>query len=246
MTTDTHLSGKRRRKIQAVLAGGVVLGLGAALTLANWTAGQFAWGNFGAAGELSAESNSTPFGSDGGAFRHDSWFDHYSAENAAELQLDVAGINNNWSDTARFGIRLAEDSESLSGEITNITVESSGINAEHISYELYQMPPMTSPEMASEEFSHSLACRNPQDIVDGGGQLVAQGDSLNEGLAEEDGLPDLDFSLIFVDDGAPVSQWNSRIQHFCFYFEASDSLIPAGQAQATWQFHVESQTADSE
>ncbi|SFH86076.1 hypothetical protein E3O11_09355 [Cryobacterium levicorallinum] len=41
---------KRNRRIRAVLAGGLVLGLGAAVTLAAWNDSEFARGSFAASG----------------------------------------------------------------------------------------------------------------------------------------------------------------------------------------------------
>jgi len=59
---DAGLGSSRRRKASAILAGGLVLGVGAAITLAAWNDSEFATGTFGS-GEFGIEGST-----DGTAF----------------------------------------------------------------------------------------------------------------------------------------------------------------------------------
>ncbi|MBB1025591.1 MULTISPECIES: SipW-dependent-type signal peptide-containing protein [unclassified Dietzia] len=78
----------RRRRVRALLAGGLVLGLGAAGTLAAWTDSEFARGVF-TSGQFNIqgnESTSTPPA-------NGTWTDHYTAAGAAQLQFST-GFNS--------------------------------------------------------------------------------------------------------------------------------------------------------
>ncbi|WP_306892896.1 SipW-dependent-type signal peptide-containing protein [Agromyces albus] len=63
-TAQVNASG-RRRKAMAVIAGGLVLGVGAAITLAAWNDSEFATGSFGSGTfDLEGSTNGTTFSSD--------------------------------------------------------------------------------------------------------------------------------------------------------------------------------------
>jgi predicted ribosomally synthesized peptide with SipW-like signal peptide len=64
-TTTRAGGGDRRRKIMAIIAGGLVLGVGAAITLAAWNDSEFANGTFGS-GSFDLEGST-----DGAAFTSD-------------------------------------------------------------------------------------------------------------------------------------------------------------------------------
>ena len=76
-------SSTRSRKFKAVLAGGIVLGVGAAVTLAAWTDNEWAEGTFGA-GSFNVEGST-----DGSDFA-----DHESSGGAAALTFDLDGGDN--------------------------------------------------------------------------------------------------------------------------------------------------------
>ncbi|MDN6456357.1 MAG: SipW-dependent-type signal peptide-containing protein, partial [Yaniella sp.] len=128
-------SGKpsRRRKIQALLAGGTVLGVGALVTLAAWTDDEFALGEFGA----------SSFNLEGTAVAADAdYTEHDGAEGAATLTFDTDALNMVPEQTvyAPFWVRLDADTN-VDGTIeaeTGISVASaSGENAENLSLEVY-------------------------------------------------------------------------------------------------------------
>lgn len=88
----------RSRKVRAILAGGLVLGIGAAITLAAWTDNEFATGTF-TAGQFNLQGST-----DGSTYA-----DHNSSAGAAALSFST-GFNNmspNQTVYAGFWLRLA-------------------------------------------------------------------------------------------------------------------------------------------
>ncbi|MDL9978994.1 SipW-dependent-type signal peptide-containing protein [Microbacterium candidum] len=88
----------RGRKVRAILAGGLVLGIGAAITLAAWTDDEFAKGTF-TAGQFNLQ----------GATDGSTYADHNSSAGAAALSFST-GFNNmspNQTVYAGFWLRLA-------------------------------------------------------------------------------------------------------------------------------------------
>lgn len=73
-SAPTEMKTTRRRKAQAVTAGGIVLGIGAIVTLAAWNDSEFAEGLFGS-GDFNLEVST-----DGEDFT-----DHYPEDGAAQL-----------------------------------------------------------------------------------------------------------------------------------------------------------------
>lgn len=100
--SDTQPQKNTSRKVKALLAGGLVLGVGAAVTLAAWTDQEWAQGIFGT-GSFNIESST-----DGTDFN-----DNESEGDAAALTFDMpASENLSPGDTvaAPFVLRLAADS----------------------------------------------------------------------------------------------------------------------------------------
>jgi predicted ribosomally synthesized peptide with SipW-like signal peptide len=89
----------RSKKIRALLAGGLVLGVGAAITLANWNDSEFALGEFGS-GSFNLEGST-----DGSAYG-----EHPSTA-AAPLSFSVDAANLSPGDvvSAPFAVRLDAD-----------------------------------------------------------------------------------------------------------------------------------------
>lgn len=112
------------RKVRAVLAGGLVLGVGAAITLAAWNDSEFATGTF-TAGQFNLEGSET----DGTTFT-----EHATSDTAATLGF-TAPLAGNLSPTdvvyAPFAVRLAAgttspanvvvSADSSTGTVTNLT-----------------------------------------------------------------------------------------------------------------------------
>ncbi len=106
-----------RRKVLAILAGGAVLGVGAALTLAAWNDSEFARGEFGA-GTFVFQ----------GSTNGSTWNDHATTETAATLSFQVGADNLAPGDDvyAAYALRVTGDYDAtlesvapvISGDLT--------------------------------------------------------------------------------------------------------------------------------
>lgn len=126
-----------QRKVLAVLAGGLVLGVGTAVTLAVWNDSEFANGTF-TAGTFNLEGST-----DGTAYA-----DHNSAGTAATLAFTLpAGLVGNMSPTssvyAGFWVRLAAGTTSGANLVADGTTADAAAtsNSDHLSYSIYQLAP---------------------------------------------------------------------------------------------------------
>lgn len=102
--TASSAPASRARKVRAVLAGGLVLGVGAAITLAAWNDSEFATGQF-EAGTFNLE----------GSVDGEGFTEHASEEAAAPLAFSVNSSNLSPGDSvsAPFAVRL--DAETTHG-----------------------------------------------------------------------------------------------------------------------------------
>lgn len=120
-----------QRKVLAILAGGLVLGVGTAVTLAAWNDSEFANGTF-TAGSFNLEGSATSAVA--------GWGEHDTAPGAAlTFTLPLAG-NMSPSDVvyAPFWVRL--DSTTTSDATVTTSLESgTGANAANISYAVYAL-----------------------------------------------------------------------------------------------------------
>ncbi|WP_431710409.1 SipW-dependent-type signal peptide-containing protein [Glutamicibacter uratoxydans] len=120
-TTRKHTS----RKVKALLAGGLVLGVGAAVTLAAWTDTEWATGNF-SAGTFGIEGST-----DGAAYD-----DHETVGEAATLTFNLTGGENlspGDVTSAPFALRtIVGTSYGASVELTSAV--SDGPNAANLTY----------------------------------------------------------------------------------------------------------------
>lgn len=134
MTDASAASGKTtaRRRVQAVLAGGLVLGVGAAVTLASWNDSEFADGIFGSAA-FNLEGST-----DG-----ETYTDHASADAAATLDFSADNMTPGQTVHTPFWVRLDPDT-TVDGTIEaadgiGITT-SEGTNTANLSYEVTADP----------------------------------------------------------------------------------------------------------
>lgn len=122
----------RRRKVQAVMAGGLVLGVGAVVTLAAWNDSEFAEGIFGAA-DFNLQGST-----DGVVFE-----DHETEDAAATMDFAADNIIPGETVYAPFSVRLDADT-TVGGTIEEENgievVASEGDNVEHLSYSVYAGP----------------------------------------------------------------------------------------------------------
>ena len=119
----------KRRKVLAILAGGLVLGVGTALTLAAWNDSEFATGDF-AAGSFNLEG--TP------DLENVEFTDNDTAPGASlEFTLPLAD-NLAPEDTvyAGFWVRLDADTTSPA-DLAAVDIAGSGGNAAHLSYTVH-------------------------------------------------------------------------------------------------------------
>lgn len=129
--TDTKT---RRRKVLAVTAGGVVLGVGAAMVLAAWTDSEFATGEFGA-GSFNLEGSTTS--------ASEGYSDHATDANPAELEFTLPLATNLAPDDVVYAplwVRLDADTTSPA-TLAGTGAVGSGANAQHLAYEIYAIGP---------------------------------------------------------------------------------------------------------
>ncbi|MFE5775798.1 SipW-dependent-type signal peptide-containing protein [Brachybacterium sp. NPDC056505] len=112
----------RSKKVRAVLAGGLVLGIGAAVTLAAWNDSEYARGDFSAgAFDLEGSTDGADYG------------EHPAADSAAALafSVDPSNLAPGDSVSAPFAVRLDDTTTydavvdvlatSTSGDVSNLT-----------------------------------------------------------------------------------------------------------------------------
>jgi predicted ribosomally synthesized peptide with SipW-like signal peptide len=107
--------GLRSRKVRAILAGGLVLGLGAAVTLAAWNDSEFAKGTFtGGSFNIEGSTNGTTFS------------EHPASGSAADLgfTLDTGDLSPGEVVSAPFAVRV--DSESTNGAAVTVSGAATG------------------------------------------------------------------------------------------------------------------------
>jgi predicted ribosomally synthesized peptide with SipW-like signal peptide len=132
MTSTDQPNKAPSRKLRAILAGGLVLGVGAAITLAAWNDSEFATGTF-TAGQFNLEGSTTS-GASGFA-------DHDTAGTAAVV-FDVADHGNvSPGDVLYepFWVRLAANTTSAATlNLAGISPGAGG-NEANLSYQIYRL-----------------------------------------------------------------------------------------------------------
>lgn len=151
-TPSPKPSGLRGRKIRALLAAGVVLGVGATATLAAWNDSEFVDGEF-AAGSFNLE----------GSIDDSAYADHATAEDAAALAFTVNPTNLSPGDVvyAPYAVRLAAGT-TTGGEVALEGVTNTG-TVTNLTYALVQ--------------TTSITC--DADAIAGGTVLVPAGTALS-------------------------------------------------------------------
>ncbi|UCR88879.1 SipW-dependent-type signal peptide-containing protein [Mycetocola spongiae] len=205
----------RPRVVRAILAGGLVLGLGSALTLAAWNDSEFAGGLF-SAGSFNLEGSTT----DGAT----GFSDHNTtAGNAAATLTFSLPVNGNLSPGstvfAPLWLRLAAgttDAAELRTEALT-TVDTGGDNSTRLGYGVYALN------------SATAAC-------DATG--VAAGTRLAGAptLATDTGI---DSAAVALPQGADTHTAGAATK-LCIVVTAAPSLAQGGSTTATWQFSASS------
>ncbi|MFP7761554.1 SipW-dependent-type signal peptide-containing protein [Marisediminicola sp. LYQ85] len=202
-----HRRGPRAR---AVLAGGLVLGVGAAITLAAWNDSEFATGVF-TSGSFNLEGNEVTAAGP--------YSDHAEPGDAAALTFTAPFDNLAPDDVVYSGywLRLAAGTTvdaTLAVESIATTVPTAPAvgNEENLSYDIYSIP-SGSPCGAA-----AVAGETP----------IASGADLTSNAAVASDTVDLT-------QGATVDDAGSAVQ-LCIVVTANDDLEQSVETTSTWQF----------
>ncbi|WP_221585953.1 SipW-dependent-type signal peptide-containing protein [Microbacterium sp. G2-8] len=202
-----------RRKILAVLAGGTVVGVGAAITLANWNDSEFATGTF-AAGSFNIEGSLDNGGTD-------AYAEHDTAATAQQL------------DTVEY---VADTSSMVPGEIAYDSFFVRVDAPTTVSGTLAMNGITGTGDVA--EYAYDVAAIGVGETCDA--TTIAAGTVLGTGAGlDENTAAAATADLVHDDDtavaGVPV--------HLCFAVEASEELTQGATATATWEFQATSDDA---
>lgn len=135
MSDNTSTRWTRSHRIRALLAGGVVLGVGAAVTLAAWNDSEFAKGSF-AAGSFNLE----------GSLDNSTYAEHDTSGGAAVV-FDSTTYSGNISPGdvlyKPFWVRLDQATTSDATMVLTATAPAptTGDNSPYLSYDIYELAP---------------------------------------------------------------------------------------------------------
>ncbi|MGW8592151.1 SipW-dependent-type signal peptide-containing protein [Dietzia sp. NPDC055877] len=134
MPADLQRQQDRKRKRKAILAGGVVLGLGAAVTLAAWSDDVFAQGTFGTGGNFALQGATDTLDT---AIDSKNWAPYGTAAGAAVLSF-AANMAPGETIYAPFSIRTTSET-TLNGTLTSVSAfTDTGLLAPYLSYTIDQ------------------------------------------------------------------------------------------------------------
>lgn len=199
---------QNQRKVLAVLAGGLVLGVGVAAVLAAWNDSEFATGTF-TAGTFNLEGSST-----GNANYSDHNVD--DGDTAATLAFTLpTGVVDSMapgdSVYAGFWVRLAAGTTTGADLVADGTIADAAgsSNSEHLSYAIYQLAPGATCNAASAT-----------------GTPIATGATLDVQTGT---------TTVALLEGADVSTAGAAVQ-LCFAVTADANLEQGLATTATWKF----------
>lgn len=194
------------KRVRAILAGGLVLGVGATVTLAAWNDSEFARGTFTAATfnlEGSTTSGTTGFS------------DHAGSGVAAGLSFTVPFNNMSPASVvyAPFWVRLAANTTSAAnlGVATIASDDTVGTNSTHLSYSIFNLAGVTDTCDAATVASLTA---------------IASGTTLASGPVTSTTVP--------LAIGSPVTAAGTAA-NLCFVVTAASSLGQSGVTTTTWQ-----------
>ncbi|UWF76725.1 MULTISPECIES: SipW-dependent-type signal peptide-containing protein [Microbacterium] len=200
------LTSTRRRKVLAVLAGGLVLGVGAAVTLAAWNDSEFATGTF-TAGSFNLEGSTT------GRFNA-SYGDHNvdNGDAAASLvfQLPETAAAMSPGDVvyAPFWVRLDETTTNDATLVPDGTTAGTGGNEANLSYTVRAIAPAATCDATAA------------------GTLIASGSTLSAQTGA---------TSVPLTKGAAAGAPGTAVQ-LCFAVTAGEGITQGASATATWKF----------
>lgn len=122
MSNTLSPADSRKRKYKALLAGGVVLGLGATMTLAAWSDTEYANGVF-SAGKFNVQGNPSPLSPPAAA----SWADNYVANGAGlTFSTNFSNLTPDTTVYAPFSLRIDPSKASYDARVHIESVTSTG------------------------------------------------------------------------------------------------------------------------
>lgn len=171
---------RKRRKVLAVLAGGLVLGVGAAVTLAAWNDSEFATGEF-AAGSFNLEG-----ATDGAA---GTYADHNVDEGDAAATLDFTlPVADNMSPGdvayAPFWVRLDATTTSPA-TLAATAATATGANAANLAYTVHAIEPAATCDATAADTGVLVASGASLTAFEAGATVA-----LAEGAAGTAGVPE--------------------------------------------------------
>lgn len=191
--------------MRALLAGGLVLGLGAAATLAAWNDSEYATGDF-TAGTFNLQGSTT-----GAA---EGYTDHASADGAAALTFTAPVDNLSPTDVvyASFWVRLAEGTTAPAtlDLVALDSTDTTGANSAQLGYSVYAI-------------DAAAAC----DETATSGTLLGTDATLADNAAVAG-----DTTTLAI--GTPTTEAGAAAQ-LCFIVTAAAGLEQGGVTTATWQ-----------
>lgn len=163
----------RRRKRRALGAAGLILGLGAMITLATWTDQEF----------LGIDFESARFALEGnieGSVDNSEWGQHDSAAAAAQLQFDLPedGVMPGQSVAAPFWVRLTAETVQ-EAELVATDITAGGDNLDHYSYTIYHSVSSCSVATTGSVLG-SGATLNSADLLAGSGPVLQPSPTVSE------------------------------------------------------------------
>lgn len=155
----------RSRRIRAVLAGGLVFGVGAAMTLAAWNDSEYATATFTAGRfDIAGATNGSTFTS------------HPTAGEAAALSFAVAptAMAPGTTTYALFSVRTANPSVAGTLQLTAGTPGGTGL-APYLTYGVRLVPTAATPSQSCTAATYAAASAASSVIVADGSALTANG-----------------------------------------------------------------------
>lgn len=204
---------QKSRKVKALLAGGLVLGVGAAVTLAAWTDQEWAGSTFDA-GSFNIQGTVDP------SLTEETWDDHATSGDAAAIDFKLQAANLTPGDTVAGAFALRTDASTTYAATTELlTASATGAgDASNLTYGIF-----TVADFAS--------CTPTATAADAGAtSIVSAGSGFN---AAPTGPNNIELAAGTTDTaGAPVV--------LCFQVTAKTTLEEGQSNDVTWNFEATS------
>lgn len=241
LNPDAQRKQDRARKRKAILAGGVVLGLGAAVTLAAWSDDVFADGTFNTGSfDLIGSPGNT-------AALDEAAYDQYeTTAGAADLSFQIDALEMYPGETVAAPFSIAQPTGTdVDGRVWMYEATASGVLAPHLSYAIRVIGDPT--ECVADDPSTTLDDSAAVTALPAWneGVFTATSTTVSNTAGQRDILPDEDTQDLLV------KQNFLNQQHLCVQVTLEDDEDAIGQLDTTspssivWDFRGESETPTS-